>query len=78
MQNQKNNILEFNQCMKSDKYIYTDIESLIKKQVTAKIIQKNFQQQKYRNIFLADFQYQLFGHLIIQKISIIYMSEMYV
>ena len=32
--NSKNNILEFNQCMKSDKIldiIYADIESLIKK-----------------------------------------------
>ena len=41
----KDNILEFNQNMKSDKMpyiIYTDIESLIKKQMDVQIIQKFF------------------------------------
>ena len=46
---QKNNILEFNRYMKSDKMpyiIYAEIESLIKKQITIKIIQKDLQQEK--------------------------------
>ena len=77
-QSPKNNILEFNQYMKSDKMpyiIYADNESLIKKQITVKIIQENLQQQKQENIFLADIQIQLFGHLIIQKISIVCIAE---
>ena len=45
----KNNILEFNRYMKSDKMpyiIYAEIESLIKKQIIIKIIQKDLQQEK--------------------------------
>ena len=44
----KNNILEFNQYMKSDKMryiIYAAIESLIKKYMDVQIIQKNLQQK---------------------------------
>ena len=72
---QKNNELEFNQHMKSAKMpyiIYEENESLFKKKINIKIIQKTLQQQKQENIFLADIQCELFGHLIIQKIRIIY------
>ena len=64
--------------MKSDKIshiIYAEIESLIKKQVTVKIIQKNYQQQKNENIFLTYIQGQKFGRLIIQEINIVYITE---
>ena len=47
-------ILEFKQCMITDKMlyiIYADIEYLIlKKSITVKIIQKNHQPQKLKNI----------------------------
>ena len=46
---QKNNILEFNQYMKSDKMwykIYANIESLIQKIDQCKSNPENFQQQK--------------------------------
>ena len=51
--NSKNNILEFNKYVKSDKVlniIYGDIEYLIKKYITVKIIQKNCQQKKGKHI----------------------------
>ena len=60
--NKENNILEFNQYMKSDKMsyiIYADIECLIKK----------------INIFLMNIQYQQIEHLIIKKMSIVYIAE---
>ena len=46
MSSEKDNILEFNQYMKSDKMsyiIYADTESLIKKQMDVQIIQKILQ-----------------------------------
>ena len=49
MLSEKDNILEFNQYMKSDKMpyiIYADIESLLQKQMNVQIIEKIFQQQK--------------------------------
>ena len=49
MPSEKNNILVFNQYMKSDKLlyiIYIDIESLIKNVDGVQIIQKIIQQQK--------------------------------
>ena len=70
--------------------IYADIESLIKeidhkfkiiykrfKTIfkRLKIIKKNILKQKQENIFLAVIQFQLFGHQIIQKISIIGIAE---
>ena len=57
MSSEKDNILEFNQYMKSDKMsyiIYADTESLIKKQMEVQIIQKILQQQKLESIFLID------------------------
>ena len=60
--------------MKSDKtpcIIYADLESLIKKLATVKVIQKSFQQQKQVNIFVADIQCQLYRYLIPQKISMV-------
>ena len=57
MSSEKDNILEFNQYMKSDKMsyiIYADTESLIKKQMEVQIIQKILQQQKLESIFLVD------------------------
>ena len=61
---------------KSDKLlyiIYADIESLIKKMV--KVIEKNLQEQKQENKLIADIQYQQYGHLIIQRINILYHGE---
>ena len=55
--------------------IYADIESLIKKLMDVQIIQKNLQQQKQVNIFLADIQCQQFGDLITQKTNILYFVE---
>ena len=54
MPSEKDNILEFNQYMKSDKmaYIYADIESLIKKMMDVQIIQKIFQQKNWRGYSL--------------------------
>ena len=49
MPSENDNILEFNQYMKLDKMpyiIYVDMESLIKKKMDVKIIQKILQQQK--------------------------------
>ena len=43
--------------------------------MTIKIIQKNLQQQKQVNIFLADIQCQIYGHLIIQKTDIVYIVK---
>ena len=57
MSSEKDNILELNQYMKSDKMsyiIYADTESLIKKQMEVQIIQKILQQQKLESIFLVD------------------------
>ena len=57
MSSEKDNILEFNQYMQSDKMsyiIYADTESLIKKQMEVQIIQKILQQQKLESIFLVD------------------------
>ena len=60
MLSEKDNLLEFNQYLKSDKIqyiIYVDIEFLIKKLMDMQIIQKIFQQQKLGSIFLVDIQY---------------------
>ena len=49
MPSQIDNILQFNQYMKSDKIsyiIYADFGTLIKKQMNVQIIQKNLQQQR--------------------------------
>ena len=49
MPSEKEKILEFKHCMKSDKMphiIYGDIESLIKKEMYVKIIWKVLQQQR--------------------------------
>ena len=40
-----------------------------------KIIQKNLQQQKQENIFLAGIQCQQFGHSVIEKISTLYEED---
>ena len=65
MSSEKDNILKFNQYMKSDKmpYItYADVESLIKKiGVCANNSDKILQQQKYVSIFFADIQYRNLG-----------------
>ena len=47
MLSEKDNILKFNEYMKSDKMsyiIYVDIESLIKKEIDVQTIQRNLQQ----------------------------------
>ena len=49
--------------------IYADIDQ------TVKIIQKNLQQQKQKNIFLVDIQCRLFENLMKQRISIVYIVE---
>ena len=51
MSSEKDDILEFNQCMKSDKMtyiIYAHIECLIKKQMGVQIIQNIFHHQKFQ------------------------------
>ena len=63
----KNNILEFNQYIKSDKMLYTiyaDIEFLIK---TMDICKNNLEKSSTtkKEKFLVDIQYQQFGNLII-------------
>ena len=58
---EKDNILEVNQYMKSDKMpyiIYADIKSLIKKKI------ENSSTTKKGSIFLADIQCHQFDHLI--------------
>ena len=71
MPSEKENVLGFNQCVKSDKMvyiIYADIDSLIKKkQMDLQIIQKIFQQQKLDSIFLKDIKCQQYGDLVAQK-----------
>ena len=66
---QEDLILKFNQYMKSDKMpciIYADLESLMKKiDGYANSLQKSLYQQKQVNIFGADIQCHLHGHLII-------------
>ena len=72
------NILEFNQYIKSDKIlyiIYADLGFLIKKEMDVQIIQKILEQQKWKTIFLADMLYQNFGHLIMYKTKILYIAE---
>ena len=78
MSSEKDNILQFEQYMKSDKMsyvIYADI-MLIKRKMDAQIIHKVLHQKKQTNkqtikkpkqvnIFLLDIQCQQFGHLII-------------
>ena len=78
MSSEKDNILQFEQYMKSDKMsyvIYADI-MLIKRKMDAQIIDKVLHQKKQTNkqtnkkpkqvnIFLLDIQCQQFGHLII-------------
>ena len=78
MSSEKDNILQFEQYMKSDKMsyvIYADI-MLIKRKMDAQIIHKVLHQKKQTNKqtnkkpkqvnrFLLDIQCQQFGHLII-------------
>ena len=74
MSSEKDNILQFEQYMKSDKMsyvIYADI-MLIKRKMDAQTIHKVLHQKKQTNkklkqvnIFLLDIQCQQFGHLII-------------
>ena len=66
LSSQKNNIVKFNQCLKSHKracIIYADLVSLIKK--LDGCAKKIHQQQKLVNIFLADTRCQIYGYLII-------------
>ena len=75
---QKNNILEFNQYMKSDQMLYINydgIESLVKKLANCENNPEKSSTTKQENIFFADIQCQQLGHLIIQKISIVYVTE---
>ena len=67
MSSEKNNILEFNQYIKSSKMtynIYANIQSLILKQMNVKTIAKTLRQQKYVDILFADIQCQEFEHLM--------------
>ena len=64
---EKDNTLEFNQCMKLDKMsyiIYADIESLIKKVDEYANNSENSSTRKIGEIFLVDIQCQQFGPLI--------------
>ena len=64
----KDNILEFNQHMMSDKtpyIVYAGMESLIKNVEDIQTIQKLIEQHNKVNIFLVDFQSQQFGYSII-------------
>ena len=68
MSSEKDNILEFNQLMKSYKMpyiIYADMEFLIKKKMDMQITEKTIQQQKQMSILLVDIQCQQLGRLII-------------
>ena len=76
MPSEKDNILKFNQYIKSDKMqyiIYADIGSLIKKYMDVQTIQKILQQQKQVSIFL-DIHCQQFGHLITQTTNVLYIA----
>ena len=79
MPSEKDNILEFNQFMKSDKIpyiIYGDIESLIRKWIDGCV--NNAENSSVTKIggggviFLAGIQCQLYGILIIKKARILY------
>ena len=82
MPSEKDNILEFNQFMKSDKIpyiIYGDIESLIRKWIDGCVNNaENSSATKIwgggggGGIFLAEIQCQLYGILIIKKARILY------
>ena len=64
MPSEKSNILEFNQCMNSDKMpyiIYAEIDSLIKKIDGCANNLENLQQQKLGSLLLVDIQYQPYG-----------------
>ena len=66
MSSEDTKLLEFNQYHKSNKapfIIYADLESLIKKWMRVKIIQKNHLQQKQVNIFYQVFQRLQYLHL---------------
>ena len=68
LSSQKDNIVKFNQCLKSHKracIIYADLVSLIKKLDGCANNEKIHQQQKLVNIFLADTRCQIYGYLII-------------
>ena len=78
MPSEKDNILEFNQYMKSDKMsytIYADIESLIRKINRCANNPETSSTKNQVRIFLVDIQCQQFGDLIIQKTSILYIWE---
>ena len=75
MSSEDTKILYFNLYWKSDKtpsVIYVDIESLTKKQMDVKTILRNHLQQKQVNTFPADIQYLQFGHLMVQKVIMMY------
>ena len=73
---QKDDILIFNQYMKSDKtpyMIYADLESLIKKiDACANNPEKSSTTKIGEHIPLRIFKVSLYGHVIIQKISIVF------
>ena len=78
MPSERDNMLEFNQYMRSDKIIYiiyAESESLIKKQMDLHIIEKILQQQKLESTFLVDIQSQQFGHLIPQTANILHIAK---
>ena len=81
MSSGKDNILEFNQYMKSDKMshiIYADIESLIRKIDGCTNNPEDSSTKKLESIFLADIPCQQFGDLVTWKTNIIYMVEKHV
>ena len=70
MPTQKNNILEFNQYMKSDKMLYmihSDIEPLIEKTDNSNndLEKSSTTKKKKQKIYFVVIQCQLFGHFII-------------
>ena len=78
MPSEQNYILESNEYMNSDKIpciIYADIGYLIKEIDGYANNKTNLQQQKQVRIFLVDIQCQQFGHFIIYKASILYITE---
>ena len=65
MPSEKDNILEFNENMKSDKMsyiIYAEIESLIKKIDVCTNNPKNLSTKKQVSIFFVDIQFSQFGY----------------
>ena len=68
MASEKDNVLEFNQYMMSDKMlfiVYTDIESLIKKLDGCENDPEKSSTANSGEHVLVDIQSQLYGHLVI-------------